>query len=97
MNPLHQIPPKIRLALYWSGYILGVVSSGITVVWGSIAAASPDVTMPLGLVVTQGVVTMLTTQLNLLAGSNLPSAQDVIDGEVTVVATPDPLGGEHRG
>lgn len=82
MNPLAQIPPQTRLALYWAGYVLGVVSSGITAVWGSVAAASPDVTMPLWLVITQAVVTLLMTQLNLLAGSNMPSLQDAIGGEV---------------
>lgn len=81
MNPLTSIPPKVRTALYWVGYVVGVVGQGIAVVWAAIAAAQPDVTMPLGLVITSGVIGLLQTQLNLLAGSNVPSYQDVVDGE----------------
>lgn len=82
MNPLQNIDPKVRTALYWAGYVLGVVSSAITTVWGAVAAATPSVEMPLGLVITQAVVTLLTTQLNLLAGSNVPSYKDVVEGQV---------------
>lgn len=82
MNPLQHIDPTVRTTLYWAGYVLGVVSSAITTVWGAVAAASPSVTMPLWLVITQAVVTLLTTQLNLLAGSNVPSLQDAEEGRV---------------
>lgn len=84
MNPLQSIPPKVRLGLYWTGYVTGVISSGITTVWGVVAAASPDVSMPLALVITQSVITLATTQLNLLAGSNLPSLHDAVEGAVVV-------------
>lgn len=86
MNPLHQIPPKVRAIMYWTGYVLGVLGQGITVVWAAVAAASPDVEMPLTLVITSAVIGLATTQLNLLAGSNLPSYADVADGE-----TPPPM------
>ena len=82
MNPLNSIPPKIRVALYWIGYVVGVIGQGITVVWAAVAAAQPDVTMPLGLVIASGVIALLQTQLNLLAGSNVPSLHDVVAGEV---------------
>lgn len=103
MNPLHQIPPQVRAILYWSGYVLGVLGQGITVVWAAVAAASPDVEMPLTLVIASAVIGLLTTQLNLLAGSNLPSYQDVVEGEAVDVADvvdghmPAPrVPGEHR-
>lgn len=81
MTPLQSIPPKVRAALYWVGYVLGVVSQGLTIVWAAIAAASPDVDMPLALVITSAVLALLQTQLNLLAGSNLPSYVDVVEGD----------------
>lgn len=83
MNPLTSIPPKIRAILYWVGYALGVVSQGTTIVWGSVAAASPDVEMPMTLLIVSAVVAFLQTQLNLLAGSNLPSLEDAIEGNAS--------------
>lgn len=91
MNPLQQIPAKVRIALYWVGYVLGMVTQITTGVWVAIAAASPDVTQPLWLIITSVVIGILQTQLNLLAGSNVPSLQDAIDGDVdgaVVVAEP---------
>lgn len=82
MNPLSSIPPRVRLALYWIGYVVGVVGQGITIVWGAIAGASPDVSMPLWLVIASAVLGLAQTQLNLLAGSNMPSYDDVAAGEV---------------
>lgn len=73
MNPLTTIPPAVRTALYWIGYVIGVLGQGLTIVWGSIAAASPDVSMPLWLTVASAVLGLLQTQLNLLAGSNVPA------------------------
>lgn len=90
MNPLTQIPPKVRMVLYWAGYVLGVVSSGITVVWASVAAVDATVAMPLGLLVAQGVITLLVSQLNLLAGSNMPSMGDVANGDVELSDLPEP-------
>ncbi len=71
MNPLTQIPGHVRTWLYWIGYVLGVISQGVTIIWGAIAAASPDVSMPLGLVIASAVIAFAQTQLNLLAGSNV--------------------------
>lgn len=88
MSPLQSIPPRIRATLYWVGYVLGVLGQGLTIVWGSIAAASPDVAMPLWLVIASAVLGLAQTQLNLLAGSNLPSYTDVVEGE----AVPPPVG-----
>lgn len=76
MNPLQSIPAKIRLVMYWAGYLLGVVSGGITSIWAIIAASSPDISMPMGLVITTAVLTILTSQLNLLAGANVQPDTD---------------------
>lgn len=81
MNPLQSIPPSVRVTLYWLGYLLGVLGQGVAVVWGAIAAASPDVTMPLWLVIASASLGLLQTQLNLLAGSNVSAA---------------PTSGDHR-
>lgn len=71
MNPLSSIPARVRLALYWTGYVVGILGQGITIVWGAIAAASPDVSMPLWLVIASAVLGLAQTQLNLLAGTNV--------------------------
>lgn len=91
MNPLTTIPPGVRVALYWAGYVLGLLSQGTAIVWGAVATATPDVSMPLWLVLAAAVVGFLQTQLNLLAGSNVPSLQDAIEGDVAIVPA-----GEHR-
>lgn len=83
MSPLQSIPANVRTTLYWIGYVAGVLGQGITLVWGAIAAASPDVTMPLGLVIASAVLGLLQTQLNLLAGSN------VSDPNVVTTQAPD--------
>lgn len=75
MNPLTTIPPAVRTRLYWAGYLLGVLSLGMTTVWGAIAAASPDIEMPLWLVVASAVIGLAQTQLNLLAGANVPAVE----------------------
>lgn len=79
MNPLNSVPAKARLIMYWAGYILGVVGSTITSVWGIIAASSPDVHMPVGLVIGQAVLSVVISQLNLLAGSNVTSEEQYAD------------------
>jgi membrane protein insertase Oxa1/YidC/SpoIIIJ len=93
MNPLNQIPSNVRTALYWVGYVLGVLSQATTIVWGAIAAASPDVAMPLWLVIVSAVVAFAQTQLNLLAGSNVTDARTVAvqapEGASTVTAEVD--------
>lgn len=71
MNPIHAIPARVRVLLYWIGYALGVVSTGITTVWAAVVAVTPDAKMPLLLLIVQGLVTLLVTQLNLLAGNNV--------------------------
>lgn len=88
MSPLQSIPPKVRATLYWAGYVLGVLGQGLTIVWGSVAAASPDVAMPQWLVIASAVLALLQTQLNLLAGSNLPSYVDVVEGDAEPPAVP---------
>lgn len=77
MSPLQSIPARVRNALYWVGYVLGVLSQATTIIWGAVAAASPDVSMPLWLVIASAVVAFLQTQLNLLAGSNVTDPRTV--------------------
>lgn len=77
MNALQSIPAHVRTTLYWIGYVLGVVGQGITIVWGAVAAASPDVSMPLWLVIASAVIGLAQTQLNLLAGSNVTDPRTV--------------------
>lgn len=81
MNPLQSVPTNVRAVLYWVGYVVGVVSQMTTILWGAIAAASPDVEMPLGLVIASAVMGFLQTQLNLLAGSNVtnPREEDLVN------------------
>lgn len=74
------IPQDVRVALYWIGYVTGVLASGITVVTAAVAAASPDFAMPLWLVVTASVLTFLTTQLHMVARGNMPSLEDAVGG-----------------
>lgn len=77
MNPLQNIPAHVRTVLYWIGYVLGMVAQVLTIVWASVAAASPDVEMPLWLLITSAVLAFLTTQLNALAGSNVTDARTI--------------------
>lgn len=77
MNALQSIPANVRTTLYWIGYVLGVLGQGLTVTWASIAAASPDVSMPLWLVIASGLLGLAQTQLNLLAGSNVTDPRTV--------------------
>lgn len=71
MNPLQQIPARIRTRLYWVGYVVGAVSQGIALIWGIAAASSPTISMPLWLVLASAGLAFLQTQLNLVAGSNV--------------------------
>lgn len=73
---LTAIPPQVRAALYWCGYVIGVLGQGLTIVWGAIAAASPDISMPTWLVIASAVLGLLQTQLNLVAGSNVSASDD---------------------
>jgi hypothetical protein len=102
MTPLQSIPANVRTTLYWIGYVAGVLGQGITLVWGAIATASPDVTMPLGLVIASAVLGLLQTQLNLLAGSNVTDARTVAvqapaEANTTVTAEVDLTAGDGSG
>lgn len=77
MTPLEQVPPRVRLVAYWTAWVLGSISQGITVVWAAIAAASPEVRMPLWLVITSAIIGLAQSQLHLIAGSNVPPYRDV--------------------
>ena len=89
MSPLQSIPAHVRTALYWVGYVFGVLGQGITIVWGAVAAASPHVSMPLWLVIASATIGLAQTQLNLLAGSNVTERQAVTTTapEATTVTT----------
>lgn len=81
MNALTNIPPGVRTALYLIGWFAGTTAAGITVVWAAIAAASPDVSMPLWLVIVSASAGFIGSQFNLLASANTPSYADVVEGE----------------
>ena len=49
---------------------------------------SPDVDEPIWLVVTLAALNLVVTQLNLVAGSNVPSLQDAVDGQVPMPRRP---------
>jgi hypothetical protein len=89
MNLLTDIPPNVRLAAYLTAWLTGTLSQGTAVVWAAVAAASPDVSMPMWLVITAAALGFITSQLNLLARANVPSYEDVVDGEA---APPDERG-----
>jgi hypothetical protein len=74
--------PGTRKVLYLLAWIVGSISGTLTAVWGAVAAASPDVSMPLWLVITSAALTFVAAQLNLVARANVPSLQDVVDGDV---------------
>lgn len=81
-NPLTSIPGNVRVWLYWTGYVLGVISQGVTILWGTVAAASPDISMPTWLVIVSAVVAFAQTQLNLLAGSNVSGGGVLLEATV---------------
>ena len=82
MNPLQNISLKWRAILYFSGYVFGLLNAAALTAEGAIAASINDWTPPVWILATQAVLVLLSTQLNLLAGSNLPALQDVVQGEV---------------
>jgi len=65
------LPPRVRVALYWSGYALGSLAALLTLVSGSIAAASPDVTLPVWVPIAAAAVGLVAAQLNGLAAQNV--------------------------
>lgn len=84
MSPLQKIPARLRLRLYWTGYVVGVLTQGIAVTWVAITAAIPEATMPVGLVIAIGILGLAQTQLNLLAGTNVVTEPVVPAREVVV-------------
>lgn len=85
MNPLQNISLKWRAILYFAGYIFGLLNAAALTAEGAIAASINDWTPPVWMLAVQAVLVLLSTQLNLLAGSNLPALQDVVQGEVVAV------------
>lgn len=71
--------PSTRKALYLASWVIGTLSGGLTVVWAAVAASSPDVAMPLWLVVASAALQFLAAQLNLVAKANVPSVRDVVE------------------
>lgn len=76
-NPLQRVPEKVRAIAYWSGWILGNVSHITTIIWVSIAAALPEVSQPVWLIIATAVLGFVQTQLHALAAGNLPAYHDV--------------------
>lgn len=87
MNALTNVPPAVRTACYLIGWLAGTIAAGITVVWAAIAASSPDVSMPIWLVIVGAGCGFLGSQFNLLASANVPEAIPARGqrGEVSVV------------
>lgn len=82
MNPLTAMPPKVRSAVYWVYAVVGIAFGALQVyqvetLWGE------------SLVKIMAVYAYLGTALAITAGSNMPSAQDVADGDAPMPA-PEP-------
>ena len=82
MNPLTAMPPKVRSAVYWVYAVVGILFGALQVyqvnaIWGE------------SLVKVMAVYAYLGTALAITAGSNMPSAQDVADGDAPMPA-PEP-------
>jgi hypothetical protein len=54
--------PGTRKVLYLLAWIVGSISGTLTAVWGAVAAASPDVSMPLWLVITSAALTSVAAR-----------------------------------
>lgn len=74
MNPLTALPPQVRAAFYWLYAVVGVVLGGFQV-------AQQGEVFGLDLTKTMAVFAYVGTALAITAGSNLPSAEDVLDGD----------------
>lgn len=86
------IDPAVRKVLYLLGWLIGTISGGLGVVWAAVAAASPDVSMPLWLVITTAALQFLAAQLNLVARANMPAYEDVVEGDAAPPDHDDPFG-----
>lgn len=79
--PVPDVSPNVRAWLYFIAWILNSVGQLVTIVWVALAAALPEVPMPIWLVIASPALAFVTAQLHALAGGNLPSAEDVIEGD----------------
>lgn len=70
------IPPKVRQTLYWISFVLGI-ALGATQVGYQAAEAG----FPVWLKVALSVYAFLAGALGLTAASNMPSYEDVVEGD----------------
>lgn len=71
--PVPAVPVRARAWLYFGAWLLNTFGQLGAVIWVAIAAASPDVSMPLWLAIGSPALAFITGQLHALAGGNLPS------------------------
>lgn len=76
MNPLQSIPPKVRQVAYLVAALAGVVLGALQVGY-----ASADAPQPTWVDVAFDVLGYLVVALGLTAASNLPSYEDVVEGD----------------
>lgn len=74
MNPLTALPPALRNTFYWLYAVCGVVL-------GAFQVAQQNEIFGLDLIKTMAVFAYVGTALAITAGSNVPSYQDVVEGE----------------
>lgn len=79
--PVPDLSPKARGWAYLAAWLSGTLGQGVALVWGIVAAASDEVSMPLWLAIAAPVLGFVSAQLFALAGRNIPSVQDVVDGD----------------
>lgn len=76
MNPLQQIPPAVRKWLYLAYAIVGLVLGGFQV-------AGQDTIADVSVIKCLAVLAYVGTALGFTAASNLPSYEDVVEGEAS--------------
>lgn len=69
--PVPDVSAAARAWLYFTAWLLGSFGQLGSIIWLSIAAASPDVSMPLWLVIGSPALAFVTAQLHALARGNV--------------------------
>lgn len=76
MNPLANIPPKVRAYLYLASFLVGIALSATQVGYQAAEAG-----FPVWLKVTLSVYAFIAGALGLTAAANMPSYEDVAEGD----------------
>lgn len=88
MNPLQQIPAKVRAWAYWLSYTLGIALGSVSAAW-AVVAATTSAEMPLWLGIATTVVLFLQAQLSQIAGVNVTPDRAPTQATAPLVAQPD--------